>query len=224
MVEAAARRAYVHREKPLQVKSKRALKLEALSDQLLRWGLAASWREIFLGRGADSVFFLQRTFTVVCSDAPAGGPHDPAIAVLAKRHGGFVQAGSQLHVSLAFEDPAGALRTAVNLQRLAERTRLRTAITSGVYTAAFVVIDGVRRMLLLDGAIATADRHALAAPPGSIQVCAQTYALLHPQIGSETSSAMVTTEFHGDEVSSATLTFPPAASSELSTFAGLGLT
>lgn len=208
----------------MQVKSNRALKLEALSDQLLRWGLADSWREIFLGRGSDSVFFLQRPFTIVCSDAPAGSPHDPAIALLARRHGGFVQAGSQLHVSLGFEDPAEALRTAVTLQRLAERTRLRTAITSGVYTAAFVVVDGVRRMLLLDGAVAAADRAALAAPPGSIHVCAQTYALLHPQIGREISSAMVTTEIHDDEISSATVTLPPAASSELSTFAGLGLT
>lgn len=155
---------------------------------------------------------------------PADCAHESVVAELAKRHRGFPQLGSQLDVALSFEEPAGALRTAVTLQRLAGRVRLRTAITSGVHTAALVFINGERRALLLDDAIARGDRQALTAPPGSIHICAQTYALLHPQMDIELSSALVMTEIEDDEVLSATVTFPPAESEELSTFAGLGLT
>lgn len=198
--------------------------LEALSDQLLRWGLIDTWRDVFLARSTDGVLFLQRPFAILCSDAPAGTAADDAIPVLAQRYGGCIQLAARLDVAMSFEEPAGALRTAVALQRLAKRTRLRTAITSGVYTAALLVIDNQRRSLLLDGAIDRAEQEALATPPGSIHIAPGTYELLKQQIGSEVSTAMVMTELHGDEPGGTTLTLPPTASADLSTFAGLGLT
>lgn len=208
----------------MEVQRNRALMLEALSDQLLRWGLTDTWRDVFLAKSTDGVLFLQRPFTILCSDAPTGSANDEAIAMLANRHGGSVQPAGTLDIALSFEDPPGALRTAVALQRLAKRTRLRTAITTGVYTAALVVIDNERRSLILDGGVAAAELQALATPPGSIHIEPETYELLQKQIGSEVSTAMVMREMHGERPGAATLTLPPAACADLSTFAGLGLT
>lgn len=198
--------------------------LEALSDQLLRWGMTDTWRNVFLARHTEGVLFLQRRFTILCSDAPSGAADDVVIGMLARRHSGCVQPARRLDVALSFEDSAGALRTAVTLQHLAKGTKVRCAITSGVYTAALVLVANERRPLLLDGAVDHAEHDALATPLGSIHVCPHTYELLQKQIGTEVSTAMVMREMHGDEPGAATVTLPPTACADLSTFAGLGLT
>ena len=211
-------------EKYVEFERNRPLLLEALSDQLLHWGLVDTWREAFVDRSTDAILFVERPFTILCSDLPSGLPDAEAIETIARRHGGSRQPARRADIALSFDDPVRALRMAVLLQRLAHKGRLRTAIGSGNFVAALLAIHGELRPLVLDGAVAAVEREALATAPGSIHVAPATYEELHTRIPSEAASAMVVREMHGEEAGCATLTLPPAASAELSTFAGLGLT
>ena len=200
----------------------RALMLAALSDELLRGQFIDAWRSIFLGKNSDCVDFVCRPFAVLCADAPPASDAAETADSLAATYGGSVQAARQVDIAIAFDAPAVAMRAALALQRLAPRRRLRCAIVSGNQCAARVLIDGTERTIILEQGVAAAERHALTTPPGSIHVCAETYGLLDETCEHELSSAMVSAEMLGDQVDSAMFTLPPAASSEMSTFAGLG--
>jgi hypothetical protein len=68
------------------------------------------------------------------------------------------------------------------------------------------------------------EQSAPSAPPGSIQLCGRTYEALHGRLSVEIPEGLITTEMQGNLVTLASVTLPPARNSQLSTFAGLGLT
>lgn len=198
--------------------------LEALSDHLLQCGLTGSWRAIFVGQRADAVRFQRRSLTLLHSDSPDDSPGDLVVSLIAEQYGGTFQYGSKWPVALSFDEPSAALRAGLTLHRIAQGKRLRTALTCGVCTAAVFDVNGTSRTVLLGEAVAKAAADALTAPAGSIQIAPHTYHLVHAEIGVAARGAVLMTEMRGDEVSSATLTLPPSPCSDLSTFAGLGLT
>lgn len=196
--------------------------LEAWSEELLDDLPLEMGRKLFVGAGYETIRFAQETCSLLACDPPSGEWTEGDLRTLALRFGGSVeQFGAR--VLVAFARPRAALEVALLLQRTSTR-RLRCAVvTAPCLTASFELEGEPRRLVLGEGrrsAAACADSTA----PGTTQLCAATWrALGAATLERLAQRALVTTEYQGDEVISASVTLAPPPRADLSTFAGLGL-
>lgn len=207
---------------PAMAPADRVAWLEVLSEELLNQVPVEAWRKLFLGPNYDRIQFLQETATLVCCELPAPEWSQVDLLTLAGRFGGSLeQCGS--FVVMSFSRPRAALEVALLVQRTCSR-RLRSALFTAPVVSAVFEIEGEKRRLTLGEPPRTALGNAENSPPGSIHVCAASWRALGPAaLDRHTHKALVTTEYQGDEVISATITLPPPPRAALSTFAGLGL-
>jgi len=89
--------------------------------------------------------------------------------------------------------------------------------------ACYEAATGTRR-LVVGAPIEAAEASLGQSVPGTIVLCAQSYALLAEQIGEHAPDGLLATEMEDETVRQASITLAPPASAALSTFAGLGLT
>jgi hypothetical protein len=197
-----------------------ALLLEQLSDRLLA-DFPAAWREVFLGGGQASVRFRQQPVALLCCDPSKSEWSNQDLSALAARCGGEFEPCRETAV-FRFMDAGPALATAVLLQR-ASSERVQAAILTRTTTVATFDLFGEQRSLAVGSPLEDALAFMRKSSPGSIKVCAETYNALGSAMDQGAKGAIVTTEFVGDEVTSAFVTLPPNRQSEVSTFAGLGL-
>jgi hypothetical protein len=200
----------------------RAAWLDALSEELLNQLPVEAWRKLFLGPEFEHIRFVKDTVTLVCCEMPAPEWTEIDLRTLVGRFGGNLeQCGTW--VMMSFARPRAALEVALLVQRTCTR-RLRSALFTTPAVSAAFQIEGERRHLTLGEPPRTARANAENSPPGSIHVCAASWRALGPAaLDRHTHKALVTTEYQGDEVISATITLPPPPRAALSTFAGLGL-
>lgn len=200
----------------------RAAWLDALSEELLNQLPVEAWRKLFLGPGFDSIRFVQQDLTLVCCEMPAPEWTEVDLRTLVTRFAGSLEQCGSL-VMMSFARPRAALEVALLMQRTCSR-RLRSALFTAPVVSATFEIEGEKRQLTMGEPPRTARANAENSPPGSIHVCAASWRALGPAaLDRYTHKALVTTEYQGDEVISATITLPPPPKAALSTFAGLGL-
>ena len=196
---------------------------EVLSQRLLRHCGVSAWREVFLGTASPTLRFAARQYTLLASDAPLADFSGEEARLLAEHLGARLQPSSAVELVLAFEQPVAALHAALVLQRLATGQRVRSALTTAMCTeASYDTADGARR-LVIGGAIEAAEAALGQAVPGTLVLCAQSYALLADQIAEHAPDGLLATELEDETVRQASITLAPTASAALSTFAGLGL-
>ncbi len=194
---------------------------EVLSQRILRHVGVPAWREAFLGAAASTLRFQARHYTLLVSDAPLASFSEEEARLLAEHLGANLQPSSAAELVLAFDKPAAALHGALVLQRLGQR--VRSALTTAMCTeACYEAADGAKR-LVVGNAIELAEAALAQAVPGTVVLCAQSYALLAEQIAEHAPDALLATELEDETVRQASLTLAPSASADLSTFAGLGL-
>jgi hypothetical protein len=155
-----------------------AMLLEALSDKVLHQLPPAVWRELFLGKGRDSIHFEERELTLVHADAPAH-PGEEGCATesfyqelqrINTRHGGRLDPYVNATALVTFEDPAAAVTMAGELQQAARGVALRVGIVSGRCTLAFFRAQGRLWCTPLGRQPARAAEIASTAQPGGIVV------------------------------------------------------
>ena len=195
---------------------------ELLSERLLADFPMSAWRDVFLGAGAERVAFLQQSATLLCCDSPEPEWADADLEALGTRFGGHFEVSGGIPV---FRFPAAhaALDTALLLQRTC-RPQIRVALLTGRITTAHLQLFGQAKALTIGAPIEGVRMLMRKSLPGSIKMCPTSHRILAMGMDRYAKGAMVTTEYHGDEVTSVLLTLPPTRSSEFSTFAGLGLT
>lgn len=195
---------------------------ELLSERLLADFPVAAWRDVFLGSSAERIAFLQQDATLVCCDSPEPAWADADLEALSTRLGGHFElfCGSP---AFRFPDAESALVAALFLQRTCG-PRIRVALLTGRITTAHLELFGQAKALTIGAAIERVRTLMRSSVPGSIKMCSISHRILARGMDRHAIGAMVTTEYHGDEVTSALLTLPPTRRSEFSTFAGLGLT
>jgi hypothetical protein len=166
--------------------------------------------------------FARSEITFLCTD-PLEPDYSPAmVRALARCHDGRVEHDGEW-TTMAFADANEALAVALHLQRTATR-RLRCALVTVECTVAATEVGGQPCSLSLGGEHLASEARARRVPPGTIHLCARSWARLEDRIDAHTRSALVATELEGDTVTSAAITLPPPRQAALSTFAGLGLT
>jgi class 3 adenylate cyclase len=106
---------------------------------------------------------------------------------------------------------------------MACEARFQIGLVSGECALATLQLEEREIRTFVGGAVEQAEAVARQAAPGSIRISPETYARVHVAVGS-VASWMLTSEYDGETMTSASLTPPPRPSSALSTFAGLGLT
>lgn len=205
------------------ISPERTLKLELLSDWLLRHGAVDLWRNIFVAAPADAVQFKNERLTLLCADYPAEWTSSDAV-LFAKRFCAESQGLEQARLILSFARPLDALKAAVALQRMAERHRIRSTLITSDIAVAFVTHDRLTRRVCFALEDWQMDPGHQGAGPGTIQLCSSTLDLVRHGIARVAPEAIVITEFTGDIATAASITLPPRGAHQLSTFAGLGLT
>jgi hypothetical protein len=197
--------------------------VEALSHRLLRHGGAEMWRQVFLGPAFATLRFEVAQLTLLATDAPLTEFSPNEAAMLAARLRAQVQPSASVDLLLAFPQAADALRAAMVLQRLSDRRNVRTSVSTASCTVACFELGGDARRLIVGPEIECAEEGVAEAAPGTIVICAETYALLGDRLSEHVQDGLVITE--GDEytVTRASITLAPPASAALSTFAGIGL-
>lgn len=205
-----------------------SLLLDALSERLLRHLPSSVWRQVFLRPHQEVMHFWQHSGTWVCVAAQqpwgVGAEVRSQIEALAFHHGGELDACPQSVALVRFEDASSALDMARALQDLACDQRFQVGLASGECTLATVQLNDIELLrVMLGGAADQAESVARMVTPGSIRLAPQTMMLVD-EVVSVMPGCMVTTEFEGEEIAATSLTFTPRYNSQLSTFAGLGLT
>jgi class 3 adenylate cyclase len=199
------------------------LLVEALSHRLLRHGGAELWRQVFLGPAFATLRFEVAQFTLLATDAPLAEFSADEAAVLASRVAAEVQPSVTADVLLSFAQPVDALRAAMVLQRLSEGRNIRTSLSTASCTVASFDLGGDRRRVVVGPEIERAEEAVAHAAPGTIVISAETYALLGDRMTDQVHDGLVITEGDEQTVTRASITLAPAASADLSTFAGIGL-
>lgn len=163
--------------------SQDAMLLEALSDKVLHQLPPAVWRELFLGKGRDSIRFEDRELTLVHADTavPAGEEGSATesfyqeLQRINTRHGGRLDPYVNAAALATFEDAAAALRMARDLQHAAEGIALRVGVVSGRCTLAFFRAQGRLWCTPLGRQPARAAEVASTATPGGIVVSPEAF-------------------------------------------------
>ena len=197
--------------------------METLSERLLRHGDVAVWRAIFLDPAVHAtVRFEVQRHTVLASDSPLGPLDAEQASLLATHLTGEEQPATTSDLLLAFRTPAAALRAALGLQRLAGSRGIRTAVSSVDGVVATLELAGRVRRFLVGPELERAELAVSEPVPGTIYVCGETYNALGDSIAEHVRDGLIATELDDDTVTCASITLPPHASAETSTFAGLG--
>lgn len=186
------------------------------------------WRSLFEAHSGSAAFgSTQRT--LVCVECPDEGPFQRNAVVatlqrLAVRHDGIVDPCVDEFAFVSCRDAAGALRLAVELQRLVPRARLRMGLGGGRCRMALCKAEGREFLILLGAERARVRDLATRAAPGTVQLAPEAYAGVRDMITNDLGSCLVLEAFDHDELTEVSLTLPPDAAADVSTFAGLGLT
>jgi hypothetical protein len=202
--------------------------VDEFSGQVQRHFSASVYRSLFLDRTGNAQFGTSQR-TLLCVECPASGPltRDGVLAAvqrLTPAYGGRIDPCGEHFVLVSFSTPEAALRLTLGLQRATARARLRMGLITGRCNIARAQADGQDFLVLLGTERARAEAFAARAPAGTVQMAPDTYDALGGQLNEDLDACVVMTEFEADILTDVTLTVPPDASAELSTFAGLGLT
>lgn len=198
------------------------LLMEALSERLLRHADPEVWRAIFLDPARAKVSFETLRCTVLASDSPLDDVSAEEGALLAGQLGAEQQPATTSDLLLSFRSPLAALRAALVLQRLSAGRSVRTAVSSVAGTVATIEVAGEVRRILIGPGIERAELAVSESVAGTIWVCGETYNAVGDTIADHVRDGLVITELDDETVTCASITLPPHASAEASTFAGLG--
>ncbi len=212
----------------MQSNENASLVLDALSTRVLRTLSPGAWRKLFLRPHQEVMQFAPARGTFLCAAAQvpswsASGDLLSELSFLASSHGGELDPCPQSTALVRFDDPLAALDMAREMQNMICDVRFQVGLASGDCTLASLQLEGRVLRVLVGDAVDRAEAVAHMASPGTIRIAPESYALLQDDIIGM-SHWMVTTEYEGDCMTAASLTLPPRANSQLSTFAGLGLT
>lgn len=211
----------------LQTESTEVL-IDELSGRLQKHCPPDVWRSLFEDR-TGKARFGHATRTLVCVECPESGPLTrtgivAALGRLAPRHHGLLDPCAGDFAIASFDEANDALSLAVAMQRFAPRARLRIGVNTCVCRMAACHCGDERFTVLLGAARTETEAMTSRASPGTIQLGPQAYVLLEEMIGEELGSCVVMAEYDGDVLTEVSLTLPPDRNTDLSTFAGLGLT
>lgn len=202
--------------------------LDEFSTHIQRHFSGDVWRSLFQDRSGKAQFgSAQRT--LVCVECPSAGPFNregvlASLKRLARRHNGLLDPCADEFAFVSFADPEAALRTAVELQRLVPRARLRMGLGSGRCRMALCSAEGQDFLVLLGNERARIEDLTRRAAPGTVQLTPDAYEGLQAIISNDLGSCLVLTEFDDEVLTEVSLTLPPDVTADVSTFAGLGLT
>jgi hypothetical protein len=202
--------------------------LDEFSTQVQRHFPDSVWRSFFEERSARASFgSAQRT--LLCVECPTEGPFTregvvASLKRLARRHDGVVDPCADEFAFVSFPDPEDALRTAVELQRLVPRARLRMGLGSGRCRMALCKAGELDFLMLLGSERARIEALTRRAAPGTLQLAPEAYDSLQDMVANDLGSCLVLVEYDEDVLTEVSLTLPPDATADVSTFAGLGLT
>jgi hypothetical protein len=205
-----------------------SLVLDALSTRVLRTLSPGAWRKLFLRPHHEVMQFAPARGTFLCAAAQvpawsAAGDLQSELAFLAATHGGELDPCPHSTALVRFDDPQAALDMAREMQNMICDLRFQVGLVCGDCTLASLQLEGRVLRVLVGDAVDRAEAVTRMASPGTIRIAPDAFALLQDDIVGM-SHWMVTTEYEGDCMTAASLTLPPRANSQLSTFAGLGLT
>jgi hypothetical protein len=205
-----------------------ALLLDALSTRVLRTLTPDAWRKLFLRPYQEVMRWTPAGGTLLCAAAQlpawgAGAGLATELAFLAATHGGELDPCPPTTALVHFADPLAAFDMALEMQQMACDARFQIGLVSGDCSIATLQLEGRELRMFVGGAVEQAETVARQAAPGTIRISPETYTRLQEAVGS-VGSWMLTSEYEGERMTSASLTPPPRPSSALSTFAGLGLT
>ena len=205
-----------------------SLLLETLSDRVLRSLSPAVWRKLFLRPHQEVMEFEPGRGTLLCAavQVPAWGMAAGVlseVAYLAACHGGELDPCPEATALVRFEDAESALEMALELQHLACDARFQVGLVSGACTVASLKLEGGPLRVLLGDAVERAGAVARLASPGTIRIAPETFSQLQRALV-DFGRGVLTTEFEGDAMTAVSLTLTPKSNSQLSSFAGLGLT
>lgn len=195
---------------------------DALSERLIRSGALETWSDLFLSRAFDTIRFGSTTCSLLTSDDPLEPDVDPGL--LAKRLGATAQPSVVAGQMLAFDEALAAVRSAIVMQRLAPKRRLRSGVSTVQCNVARFELGGRMQEVLFGPAVERAEAALAQVAAGTIAICPATYGLLGDRIGDHAPEAMIATESANDTVMQAFITLPPQRAAAMSTFAGIGLT
>jgi hypothetical protein len=209
-----------------------AARLDLLSEKLSRPLAPEAWQALFHGDGACTIAFEEKELTVLYAETtllPTWGARDrdsfcAEVDWLATRHHGQLDPFVWGATVAFFDDPQSAVRMAMDLQRSALDLQLRIGVHTGHTAIGTFRSAGASHRTLVGAEVAVAARVAATAAVGSIVISPETYALVQHDIHAETRGCLLTEEFHDSDLAQASITPAPArGTTELSTFAGLGL-
>lgn len=186
------------------------------------------WSSLFEDRSGTAHFgSAQRT--LICVECPDEGPFTrkdvlASLRRLARGNEGVVDPCAADFAFVSFADPQAALMTGVELQRLVPRARLRMGLASGRCRMARCRTADQDFLVLLGGERARVEELTRRAAPGTLQLAPEAYESLEGTIASDLGSCLVLVEMDADQLTEVSLTLPPDATADVSTFAGLGLT
>jgi len=188
----------------------------------------AVWRSLFEERSGTAQFgSAQRT--LLCVECPEEGPFTrkdvlASLKRLARGNDGVVDPCAADFAFVSFAEPEAALLTGVELQRLVPRARLRMGLGCGRSRLARCRAADQDFLLLLGDERSRIEALTRRAAPGTLQLAPEAYAALQGTIADGLGSCIVLLEMDADELTEASLTLPPDATADVSTFVGLGLT
>lgn len=202
--------------------------LDEFSQHIRRHFPDSVWRSLFLERTGKAQFGSAER-TVLCVELPEDGPlRSEGVHAMLRRlsqlHRGCIDPCSDELAFVSFGQADQALRMALAMQRVAGRARLRMGIVQGRCKVARCEADGREMLILLGKERTRASELARRAAAGTIQMCPDAWDAVGGDVSDRFGSCLVMAEFDGDALSEITVTVPPDASADLSTFAGLGLT
>lgn len=207
-----------------------ARRMEELSEKLARQLAPHAWQQLFHGPGLPSIRFEDKHLTLLLAETPLRtgwserdrDSFDAEAGWLVTRHHGEFDRFVPGATVAFFEDPAACVRAAMDLQRSAADLRMHIGVHSGDAVLAHFRSGGFEYRTVLGPVVEGVARVAGMAATGSIMISPQTYLLVQGEIQGDIANCLVTEEFHDSEAAQACITPMPAASTDMSTFAGLG--
>ena len=166
--------------------------------------------------------FEWRTMTLLCLEDPCGTCLPGELAEAAGRHGGRMDRFTTATALASFSRATNALELAMELQR--DGAKYRVALVTGHCIAVKFQLEGRAVRMIMGKGVAQAEALIHRVPNGTIHVSAETYPLLQDDFDATGFGGLVFAEFMDDSLLEATITMPPDSDSDMSTFAGLGLT